>query len=287
MGGFHVCDDSGNSCYPLFREDLLTLVRRYKVEMPTEDEVKDKSKNGGLLYMLVSFQILWFIVQCIARGVKSMTLTKLEIVTLAYIAMNLWIYLAWWDKPRNVDRPILVPQKTIGTLRPTDKSPEEDADFMARWLGRIFGWQDDCICLSRSKITPMFYSGKPTDDQMFISSGIGILLGNVFAAIHCIAWSFVSPTLTQLVLWRLCSLAILGIVLFLLGAFLSAAVNEKALEMLNDCPGRTFFQVLLLGWVLVYMISRMGSLVLAFMELRAPPPGVHQTVYWTNFIPHA
>ena len=51
-------------------------------------------------------------VQCIARAVEHLPVTHLEIVTLAYAAMNFVTYVFWWNKPVNVNRPVRVFRKS-------------------------------------------------------------------------------------------------------------------------------------------------------------------------------
>ena len=59
-----------------------------KIITPTEDELKDKGKSDALTKFIVLLQTLWFVIQCIARGIQHLPITELEIVTLAY-AMEL------------------------------------------------------------------------------------------------------------------------------------------------------------------------------------------------------
>ena len=56
--------------------------------------------------------------QCIARAIKHLPVTHLEIVMLAYAAMNFMIYVFWWNKPLNVNRPVHVFRK-LGVKEPT------------------------------------------------------------------------------------------------------------------------------------------------------------------------
>ena len=115
MGGFHHFerssqdrkkDDRGISqddepLHPLQVSDLVQF-DGYSESffMPTEAETKDG--GGGrdwLAKSLVLLQTLWFIMQRIARAIKHLPVTHLEIVTLAYASMNLVIYIFWWNKP--------------------------------------------------------------------------------------------------------------------------------------------------------------------------------------------
>ena len=55
---------------------------------PTKEEIEDKGKSDWLAKSLVLLQTSWFVMQCIARAIEHLPITHLEIVTLAYAAMN-------------------------------------------------------------------------------------------------------------------------------------------------------------------------------------------------------
>ena len=121
MGGFHLFkrgseEKSGSQStsqeddyplHPLLASDI-THDDIYTFTMPTEAEIKDRGKSDWLAKSLVLLQTSWFVIQCIARGIKHLPVTHLEIVTLAYAAMNFVIYVFWWNKPLNVNRPVRV-----------------------------------------------------------------------------------------------------------------------------------------------------------------------------------
>ena len=50
--------------------------------------------------------------QCIARCIKHLPVTHLKIVMLAYVAINFLIYIFWWNKPLNINRPVQVFRKS-------------------------------------------------------------------------------------------------------------------------------------------------------------------------------
>ena len=119
MGGFHLfnCSSKEKSgiqsilqendypLHPLLASDLMHD-DIYSFAMPTEAEIKDKGKSDWLAKSLVILQMLWFIMQCIACGIKHLLVTHLEIMMLAYAAMNFVIYVFWWNKPLNINRPV-------------------------------------------------------------------------------------------------------------------------------------------------------------------------------------
>ena len=73
--------------------------------VPTEEEIKDRGKSDWLAKSLVLLQTSWFVIQCIARAIEHLPITHLEIMTLAYAAMNFVIYIFWWKVGKETNRP--------------------------------------------------------------------------------------------------------------------------------------------------------------------------------------
>ena len=74
----------------------------------TTAEILDKGRGDFLSKAIAILQSIWFIVQCIARGVEGLALTELELVTLALASLTGLMYYFWWDKPLGVMEPIRV-----------------------------------------------------------------------------------------------------------------------------------------------------------------------------------
>ena len=135
MGGFHlfgrnseeinngdrgISPGDGKPLHPLKASDLRKC-DGYSESfiMLTEAEIMDKGKSDWVAKSLVLLQTSWFVMQCIARAMRHLPVTHLEIITLAYAAMNFVIFILWWKKPRNVHRPIRVFQRSgSGETRP-------------------------------------------------------------------------------------------------------------------------------------------------------------------------
>jgi hypothetical protein len=109
MGGFMLFDDNG-PVRPLDPDELQSLAQKGEIDFPciTENEIRDRSKGDMLSKGLVVIQTGWFILQCIARWIEHLPLTELELVTLAFAALNLMTYGLWWNKPLNVQCPVRV-----------------------------------------------------------------------------------------------------------------------------------------------------------------------------------
>ena len=74
----------------------------------TEEEIEDRSKGDALSKIIFILQSSWFICQCIARLVQGLSLTQLELTTLALASLNGMTFILWWDKPLVVRAPVRV-----------------------------------------------------------------------------------------------------------------------------------------------------------------------------------
>ena len=279
--------------HPLCLSDLKVGQNPYLFVMPTEEEINDRGKSNWLAKSLVLLQTSWFVMQCIARAIKHLPVTHLEIVTLAYAAMNFVIYVFWWNKPLNVNRPIRVFRKWDsadghGSEESETQSlvEEQISETRGNSLETIYriivGFQDDDVILSRKDRVPRFWADNNSDDVViadFIVLGVGVCFG----AIHCIAWFFSFPTHAELLIWRISSVAITAVPIYMPSMVLLGSWLEN---MDLDRPAVTVYLFSLVPAGTLYIIARAATLVLASLSLRDLPPGAYETVHWTTFIPH-
>ncbi|KIM20965.1 hypothetical protein M408DRAFT_305886 [Serendipita vermifera MAFF 305830] len=287
--GLHSRKDEVPVC-PLKLEDFTADL--LKTIAPTETELKDRGKSDVLTKFIVLVQTMWFVIQCIVRGTQHLPLTELEVVTLAYTMLNFFIYIFWWDKPRNVECPIRVYKTSMSTHKESGEEADEwDDTWWIRWVQPILyytiGNQDDCVTLSKQRSIPMFWSGRMEQEELGLA-GLGpSILGAAFGAIHCIAWSSEFPSHAELILWRIACISII-IVPFLaamLCAYLSVDEAGTWYEGLLIATGVfSMFILALSAWL--YVAARIATLVIAFSSLRSLPPPAFTTVDWTTFIPH-
>src|ERR1700678_392169 len=148
MGGFHYfegSDKKGASCraiHPLTHKDVISMLKSENetIPLPPEEEIQDRSKSDWLAKMIALLQALWFVTQCIARGIENLPTTELEIVTIAYTAINFGMFIAWLGKPRNVDCPIRVFQKPV-------EKDQDQRNQLSKIFAVISGSQDDWVDL--------------------------------------------------------------------------------------------------------------------------------------------
>jgi len=131
MGGFTL-HKGGKPVRVLEAKDLEELSEAGKIEWPTitKEEIEDRSKGDYLSKTIVLFQTTWFVGQCIARGAYGLTVTELEVVTLAFASLTGVIYFLWWDKPLDVhcSVPIHLLDGSLGEIEGVVDIEKEETD---------------------------------------------------------------------------------------------------------------------------------------------------------------
>lgn len=314
----------------------------------TKKEIGDKGRGNSLSKIIVLAQTTWFILQCIARNINDLPITELELVTLAFSALNFFTYALWWNKPLDVECPmrvyieqqqgdgedagkeqgeawsqsetkiwdIVVEDTRAATVKAkmaVQKVPRRVFDglgaiavtFQQYWrntdwykvalytlaallspiwspfyvlqyvlyiTARLGGLEYEIPHGARS--VPTFYSGPGLDDARLAVTALFAAIGTIFGAIHCVAWSFVFPSVVEQHLWRIASVIVTAeMPLFIFSALALGWVDNRT-YMLGRCVA------------VPYIVCRLILLVLPFCALRSLPAGVYQTVPWTTYIPH-
>jgi len=319
MGGF--MEYEGNQpIRVLLPEELESYSLTGNGDFPriSKAEIEDRSKGDAISKGLVILQTGWFVTQCVARKIQGLPITELELVTVAFAALNFAIYILWWHKPVNVQRGVRVYKKRM-TESPVDDGDVEAAlggwvalrDALSElpaaiirgpfanwdggpWLVRVLGWpivrpwftmigSDNVDDLEGNRVAT-FYPAKWATK----SEGASILLlGTIamaFGGIHCIGWSFTFPSNIERTLWRVASLSITGVPIgiVLLGP-LADAVDDYLFSDSEIGPFLNIFSSLL---CFLYILSRFALLILPLLCLRSLPPAAFHGVHWASFIPH-
>lgn len=261
-----------------------------------ENRINDRSKGDLVSKGLALIQTIWFILQCIARGVRHLQVTHLELVTAAFAIMTFATYFFWMDKPLHVRYGEAVSSKeermgsaasgedgtkwynTVGKSLKDDfnsKAKQVEKLPLIRILGEILT-DDERPKTVQSKRIPSFYGGELTDAEYLAFYVSTVVIATIFGAVHCAGWWFDFPTLTiEQKVWRVGSLAITCIppilmVFTLLHRYLWSWLSNVTTVIL----------------VVLYIIGRILLLVEAFASLRSLTPSAYQTVVWSQFVPH-
>ncbi len=89
-------------------EGVLELARKGYFFHVSDATINNKSKANLLAKGLVLLQITWTVMQCLSRKVVGLPLSILEIHTLVHAGCALIMYALWFNKPLDVDQPVMV-----------------------------------------------------------------------------------------------------------------------------------------------------------------------------------
>jgi hypothetical protein len=283
MGGFVLEDAQGIPLHPAIPGKHNMDWADFIFPHLSEKQIRDRSKGDAFTKLIVLAQLSWFLTQCIARGVKHLPLTELELATAAHVALTVLIYAVWWDKPLDVACYIPVSRSEAGKEKTF--SDWDSASWSWGRFGDFFGTEN---ALRQTPRVPTFFSGtqhhhETADLTLF---AIQFALGSIFGSIHCIAWNFDFPSRTEQLLWRISS----GIITGYAGVAFLTTTFRLALKSFPDSWGESFFAGLTGAVVLFglpyYIVARLILLFLALFTLRDLPPNAHLAVRWTTFLPH-
>jgi hypothetical protein len=272
--------------HPLNFEDL--SIRALAYLSPSEAELKDKGNADVLAKVIALIQTMWFVAQCIARGVQHLPLTEIEVVTLAYTTVNVFIYYFWWDKPKDVECPVRV-YKTLkaGPVKHMRKREWRSAGVaqVFEMIGEVVGGaQDRSFLLSEEIQVPLFWSGN-TGDAIETRAAFGAsIIGIAFGATHFIAWNSELPSHIEFLLWRISCIVITGGLLLVTVVCIMVGMKLQERRWAQLMGGTIVATAPLTS--LLYLFTRIATLVISFTSLRALPFDAFKTVDWTTFIPH-
>ncbi|KAF7369918.1 hypothetical protein MSAN_00621300 [Mycena sanguinolenta] len=277
MGGFVSSDGHPIAIEEQLRDPDLGSKLQEAIRNVKNGEIKDRSKGDAFSKGVALLQGVWFTLQCLARVHQHLAITQLEVATLAFAVVNILIWLLWWNKPLDVQWPIVIgppmqPDTETVTL------PVQISHW-TRFFDAIFGNYQGEYKPSSSVSVPSFWS---IDLYKLDDIGAGILLllvGAAFGAIHCAAWDATFPTPAEMWIWRASSLVITAYpsLTFLIGLI---GMNNRLESIAN------------VGSVIVplgipfYIGARLILIGLPFAELRSLPASAFVDVNWSTYIPH-
>ena len=142
---------------------------------------------------------------------------------------------------------------------------------------------------------PIFYALKLGVTKEYSMDCIVSFCAMIFGAIHCVAWNFHFPSLTERTMWRVSSLIIFCVpaVLFFFSLLRLLCIhsfsNRPALVNFTDIDTMDRAKVVhalnIIG-LIAYIPSRIIIVFLALLSLRSPGVKAFVDVNWTSFFPH-
>lgn len=270
--------------------DAMAASSRIDFPSITKEEIKDRSKGDLVSKTIALFQTTWFAIQCIARAKEHLVVTELELATAAFAVLNILTYVFWWEKPLNVEYAVRVQALTKDDQEPGNRRPR---GYVPKKRGRCFSLfeavmeyvvggvmgEDGFEFDHRTTAVPPFYPGNLDERAQNIVYVASAIIASIFGAIHCLAWHFVFPRTHEQTIWRVASLGIVLVPLFMLPLLVSS-VSEDRQFVIN----MTVFGITILP--AFYFLCRLALLVLPLILLKSLPPSAYETLEWTRLIPH-
>jgi hypothetical protein len=210
-------------------------------------KLKALRKSEKFAKTLVCLQVLWFVIQVIARRIEKLPITLLELNTLAQVWMTLIIYGLCWCKPQGIVETITI-----------DFSSCPKCQNIIRAKGSLLDPSKHGIC---SMVPPS--CAFPSRSGQF--SLCAITAFGVCLAIHALGWQAYFPTHAEMIVWRvsICFVAA-GIVSFTAAAFFYYPI------MVFDFGGELLFNTS----VYLGVLARVVLTIESFASLRRLPTDV-------------
>ncbi|KAJ6565630.1 hypothetical protein DFH09DRAFT_1278646 [Mycena vulgaris] len=243
------------------------------------DYIMGRGKSDPLAKGVALTQGLWFITQYLARIHQHLPVTKLEVATLTFAAVNVFIWVIWWQKSLDVEQPI--------QIGPVEEGPEPDSTtqhlgLWDRYGGAVTGdYSDPDYNPMVSTSVPSFWStdGGFDDYTARYAFTVECFIGSIFGAIHCAAWSAVFPTVDEMWMWIACSLMVTATPVLLAALFILYMTTENDVIYIISLA-------VFIGAIPSYTIARFFLIILPFTTLRSLPPDTFTDVNWSIYIPH-
>ncbi|KAJ7151302.1 hypothetical protein C8R43DRAFT_1190704 [Mycena crocata] len=240
------------------------------------EDIEDKSKDDVLSKGVILVQGLWFTTQCIACVQQGLPVFELEVATLAFAVVNIFIYALWWRKPLDVQRLILVgPKEQVPTTKSVlddQKSVEKFPEAAAEpWHGNIWSGLRGALTgnygeydnpASYTSIPSFWSSDKAWQEKFHHMFYIECLVGTIFGCIHCAAWNADFPSTKEMWMWRSTALVVAvipGLVAGIWAVSSSDIPDDFAMDTISKC---TIYPTLT-----IYPIARLFLIVLPLIAL--------------------
>ena len=298
MGGF-LLHPPDCASFPITAKQVHYLVQQGYLSVPkiTKKEIWDKSKADMFAKAVAGFQAAWLVAQVIARGIQHLSVTLLELSTVALITCTGAALLFWFNKPLNVETPtnlklgFSIAEVLVRAGDPA-RAPFQDTplDFIEPNLYTSSQMPFASCWGVQERPLPRI----PNDRDSRLHNLRIILIVAIptasFSLLHLIAWNFDFPTREEQMMWRWTCIS-MGIILGI-GCFAEAAsivADGYTTSSLTNLGGyKLQWPSNLLFFIpgFLYMSARLIVIVEIVISLRRLPPGCFEVVQWSQLLPH-
>ncbi|KAJ8461951.1 hypothetical protein ONZ45_g18109 [Pleurotus djamor] len=196
MGGFAIRDpETKGTWIPISWDDI-----GYQGPWPRfeEADILNLTKGEALAKTLVVLQVIWFVSQLCGRVIQRLAITKLEIMTLAYAIICAMLYMLWFSKPYDVQRPILLDESSYHP-----STTEYERLELFHFLAGLWVWPTHSRIVGDSEFSKDF---DDTDFWELNAQNLALFISaTLFGGIRLLAWNLEFPSHLELMMWRIAS----------------------------------------------------------------------------------
>jgi squalene monooxygenase len=208
--------------FPINAKSIYYLRSMDRIKLPKikREDIWDRSKADLFAKWVALIQTGWLLLQCIMRVIQKLTVTPLELFTIAFIVATAFF---WANKPQNVSELSVIETDWLisDVLKAAGDAAKEPyvntpMDFVEKPVCE--GWKRRPSLLyfgglyrrPLARIPNNYSPPPPTGKEATFVWVISI----VHATIHVMGWTFSFPTHAELLIWRACSITLLVVMVF-------------------------------------------------------------------------
>jgi hypothetical protein len=265
------------------------------MDFPTAEDIKKMSSIDGLGSAVAIFQVLWFGIQIIGRAAEGLSITEIEIETVCFLLLTLMTTGFWWYKPSDLQTETLIDPSRVEFLAAQVK----DQGTKLRMMGPTYADYNFYVPVKKTFVIGDEKPENPTGwrdeigaERVLDIAGVqsftlGMFSAAIFGIFHATAWFFSFPTVTEMWLWRICTIVMTGLPVLGFAALMVLVVVG------GDHPGcwmdrhfERLYKAISGVVVVVYGVARMIILVQCFLCFRSMPSDAYETPVWLENILH-
>lgn len=296
--------------FPITSKHIYVLIKLdlIKLDTITPAAIADRSKADGVAKLFTVVQTGWFILQCLARLAQHISITTLELSTIAFIVCTIGTNIMWWAKPTDVFVPIVLKidctlKELLQMAGPEISDPEGEAiswkwsplekfdDMRPNFLVDVGQYlpRTSSFKLSQPAQKIRFRNDRlPPIERDWLLNGFLTVLSLLFGAVYLAGWNIKLPTYTEQLIWRSCIVIMSSLIVAFWVVDAGVELHQRKKKRVgNQKVALTPVKMALYAVIsLVYVTIRIYILVEPFVSLRSLPAVAFQTVRWAAFIPH-
>ncbi|KAK1751966.1 hypothetical protein QBC47DRAFT_389369 [Echria macrotheca] len=245
------------------------------------DDIEDRNKGDVFVKLVATAQIVWFVVQMVARRCNQLPTTQLEVMTLSFALSNAITFALLLNKPKDLAYTIEL-SGLRGQITP------QNLARLALFGPTYWFWDRTSVWVPNHALHLDCVRGRGIQDRSWtFALGAG-LSGLVFGSAHCIAWNFYFPTEPERIVWEISSVLTAATVPLMLVLSMYMSWAQRPADVASGCWSGTREQtakLIPLVAMFIFVATRIFLIFEVIRSLAFQQPLTFQTT-WSANLPH-